>query len=495
VAERIETGAEVEGRVTGPIQLTPIVSWWVEQGFADPHHWNQAVFLEAKEELDAQAMEEAVLGIIDHHDALRARIDLDPLGAIQTIAADGGPNPFQRVDLAGLGESERSEAVKKTATEAQQSLDLRDGPVIRVVLFQAGPSTPSRLLVVVHHLGIDGVSWRILLDDLWVAYQARLRGEPIALPPRTTSIKRWAALLGEHARTAEVRAEQDYWLDEKRQRAGRLPVDHPGAENPESSAKMVSLSLSKEQTESLLRDVPEVYGTQINDVLLAAFALALRSFTGEGAVLFDLEGHGREEIFPGVNLSRTVGWFTTLFPVVLDIGTETDLGWVLKEVKEQLRAIPNRGIGYGLLRYLREDDTLRQQLRALPQPEIIFNYLGQIGQAVPQEAPLRAAREPSGAARSPRARRAYVLDATASVVGGRLQVQFTYGEALHERASVTALAEGFLEALRALIGHCLTPEAGGYTASDFQAGKLSQNVVDMLTSLGDDDEDEDDEES
>jgi non-ribosomal peptide synthase protein (TIGR01720 family) len=364
---------------------------------------------------------------------------------------------------------------------------------MRAVFFDLGPALPSRLLFVIHHLAVDGVSWRILLDDLWTAYQARLRGEPITLPPRTTSIKRWAALLSDHARSDEVGAERAYWLDETRRRAGRLPVDHLGAENLESSARVFSLALSQDETEALLRDVPAVYGTQINDILLTALAISLREWTGEGAVLFDLEGHGREELFPGVDLTRTVGWFTTLFPVVLDLGKEGELGWVLKSVKEQLRAIPNRGIGYGLLRYLREDETLRQQLTALPQAEIIFNYLGQLGQAVPESAPLRSARESAGAARSPRARRPHLLEVIASVSSGRLRVGFTYGEAVHERASIVAFGERFLEALRALITHCLSPQAGGYTASDFQAGKLSQNVVDMLTSLGDDEEDEENE--
>ena len=308
--------------------------------------------------------------------------------------------------------------------------------------------------------------------------------DTIALPPRTTSIKRWATLLEEHARSAAIAEESGHWLADARRRARRLPVDHPAAQNLESSAKVISVSLSPEETESLLRDAPAAYGTQINDLLLAAFALALRTFTGSDAVLFDLEGHGREEIFPGVDLTRTVGWFTTLFPVVLDLGGDDDPGRVLKSVKEQLRAVPRRGIGYGLLRYLRGDEALRRELAALPQPQIIFNYLGQVGQAVPEAAPLRAARESSGPAHSPRAQRTHLLEVIANVAGGKLQVQLTYGELVHERASVNALAERFLGALRALIDHCLSPGAGGYTASDFRAGALPQHVVDRLAALG-----------
>ncbi|MEO7330650.1 MAG: amino acid adenylation domain-containing protein, partial [Minicystis sp.] len=200
VAEKIESGAEAEGKIVGPLRLSPIASWWIEQGFADPHHWNQAVFLEAKETLDPAAIEASVLALIDQHDALRLRVDIDPLGAIQSVAEGGGPSPFRCVDLRDIEESERGEIVKRAVNEAQTSLDLREGPIVRVVLFQLGPAQPSRLLVVIHHVAVDGISWRIVLDDLWSGYQTSLRGEPITLPPRTTSIKRWAALLGEHAR-------------------------------------------------------------------------------------------------------------------------------------------------------------------------------------------------------------------------------------------------------------------------------------------------------
>ncbi|MEO7332035.1 MAG: amino acid adenylation domain-containing protein, partial [Minicystis sp.] len=482
VAERIETNVEADGPVEGPVRLTPITSWWVEQGFTDAHHWNQSVFLESREALDPRAIEEAILRLIEHHDALRLRIDLNPLGALQSIATDPGPSPFQRIDLADADEDERREVIRKVTGDVQQSLDLRSGPVIRAVLFHLGPEHPSRLLLAVHHIAVDGVSWRILLDDLWTAYQARLRGEPIALPPRTTSIKRWAALLEGHAQSPEVWAEQTFWLDEKRRRAGRLPVDHPAAENTESSARTVSVALSREHTDALLHVVPSAYNTQINDVLLAALSLALRGWTGNGAVLFDLEGHGREEILPGVDLTRTVGWFTTLFPVVLDLGGETELGVVLKSVKEQLRAIPNRGIGYGLLRYLRDNDTIKQKLAELPQAEIIFNYLGQVGQAMPDAAHLRPARESAGRERSARARRSYLLDVNARVAGGRLSVNVTYGENLHERATIEALVERLLTELRALIAHATTPGVRGYTPSDFRM-PASQATLDALAAL------------
>ncbi|MFO0760428.1 MAG: amino acid adenylation domain-containing protein [Byssovorax sp.] len=483
VAEKIASAPEGEGAIEGPLPLTPIAARWIEQKVVDPHHYNQAVFLEAKEALDHVALDGAIQALIEHHDALRIRLALGGESPALTVAPTAGPSPLSHVDLREVPEGDRPRVVKERARLAQQSLNLAEGPVIRAVHFDLGAGMPGRVLLVIHHLAVDGVSWRILIEDLWTAYAACREGQSPALPARTTSIKRWAAALGDLARSSEIEAESTYWLDEARARVARLPVDHASGENLRGTSATVSLALSPEETESLLRDVPPVYGTQINDLLLTALGVALRASTGSGAVLFELEGHGREEIAPGLDLSRTVGWFTAVYPVLLDLGAETDPRRLICAVKEQLRAIPRRGLGYGLLRYLRGDEALSRRLAALPQAEVSFNYLGQLGQVVPDGSPLRLGREPSGEPLSPRARRAHLVEVSASVAGGRLQVSLTYSPSLHEESTIRALGERYTEALRGLTAHCLSPEAGGYTASDFHAGALSPEVVDRLASL------------
>ncbi len=474
-----------QGAVTGPAPLTPIQRWWIEQDVADPHHYNQSFFLEARDPLDPAAIEDVVQALLDHHDALRIRVARTTSGPRHTIAAPGGPAPSRRVDLSAVPEPERRAHVERAAADAQASLDLESGPVVRVVLFDP---PPSRLLLVVHHIAVDGVSWRVLLDDLWTAYAQRLRGDPIALPAKTTSFKQWGERLAAYARSEVVEAELPLWRSPAHERAARLPVDRPGAgDDTEHSARSVVVSLSPDETEQLLRQVPEAYQTQINDVLLTALARAFEAWTGSRACVVDLEGHGREEIFDDLDVTRTVGWFTAIYPLALELPAGGGEGAAIKAVKEQIRAVPNRGIGYGLLRYLREEKALA----ALPQAEVSFNYLGQLDQALPGagDAPFRWAREPSGPAHSPRAKRRYLLDVTASVGGGKLAVQWTYGEARHERATVERVAEGFMAALRGLIAHCLSPDAGGYTPSDFQEQGLSQSVVDMLAALDDEDAD------
>jgi amino acid adenylation domain-containing protein/non-ribosomal peptide synthase protein (TIGR01720 family) len=476
-----------QGAVVGTAPLTPVQQWFLELAPEDPGHWNQMSFLEAKERLDAEALEFAVAALVRHHDALRLRVAKRGSGFEQEFAPPWAEAPFQRVDLTDLDDAASVEAIERTAIATQASLDLAVGPLLRVVLFDLGPARPSRLLFVIHHLAVDGVSWRILLEDLWTAYGQRLRGEAVALPPKTTSFKRWAEQLAEHAKSPMIRGESDYWLHPVRAAAHAIPIDHEVGDNDERSVRAVVASLSADETESLLRDVPEAYRTQINDVLLTAFAQVLAGWTGTPGARVDLEGHGREEIFDDADITRSVGWFTAVFPVVLDLPENEGPGEALKSVKEQLRALPGRGLGYGMLRYLGEP-AIGARLRAMPQSAVMFNYLGQRDQALPEESPFRWARESSGPARSPRARRRYLLDVNATIAEGRLHVRWIYSENRHEKATIEDLARRYTEALSALIAHCVSPEARGVTPSDFQDSGLSQEALDMLVGVVDDDD-------
>ena len=213
---------------------------------------------------------------------------------------------------------------------------------------------------------------------------------------------------------------------------------------------------------------------------MAAMAVALRDFSQASALLVDLEAHGREEIVEGVNLTRTVGWFTAICPVLLDLDPTLGAGELLKALKEQLRGLPRRGLGHGLARYLSGDRELAEELEALPRAQVSFNYLGQLDQALPGSSPFGPAPESAGPNHGRRRERPYLLDFSGYVAGGRLQVAWAYSENLLDRSRVSALAEDFLAALRSLIAHCLSPEAGGYTPSDFPLAALDQATVDRL---------------
>ena len=474
-----------QGLVTGEVVLTPIQRWFFEQELPQAHHWNQSMLLEMQQAIDLNLLQQAVQQLLVHHDALRLRFERSASGWRQVNALPDEVVPCTQVDLSELSQSEQAGAIEAKAAEVQASLNLEVGPLMRVVLFELGSNQPQRLLWVIHHLAVDGVSWRILLEDLQTTYQQLCRGQAMKLPPKTTSFQDWATALSEYAQSAALEQELDYWLASSQSWVAPLPVDYPVDKDANTlvSASHVSVSLSSTQTHALLQSVPQAYNTQINDVLLTALVQAFAQWTGNRCLLVDLEGHGREEILEAVDLSRTVGWFTTLFPVLLELKPTANPGEALKVVKEQLRRIPNRGIGYGLLRYLRGDTTLEEQLQALPQAEVSFNYLGQFDQLLSLDAMFGLAKESSGPEHSQLGSRSHLLEVNALVVGDCLQVNWTYSSKLHQRATVESLAESFMTQLRALIAHCQSPDAGGYTPSDFPLAKLDEQKLSKLATL------------
>ncbi|WP_460207482.1 amino acid adenylation domain-containing protein [Scytonema sp. NUACC21] len=484
-----------QGLVTGSVLLTPIQQWFFQQEQPQPHHWNQAMFLEVRQPLNPVLLSQVVQQLLVHHDALRLRFVRSTSGWQQVnVEPDSTLSFCTRIDLSVLPELEQIPMMEAAAAQLQASLNLEEGPLVRVALFDLGPNQPNRLLLIVHHLVVDGVSWRILLEDLQTAYQQLSRGQTISLPPKTTSFQDWAQKLSEYARSApragaklspEMEQELDYWLAQSWTGVTSLPIDYSVDKdvNTTASAKNVVVALSPEETRALLSEVPQAYNTQINDVLLTALVQAFAQWTDTRCLLVDLEGHGREEILEGVDLSRTVGWFTTVFPVLLDLRKARDPGSALKLVKEQLRRIPNRGIGYGLLRYLKGDVAITEKLQALPQAEVNFNYLGQLDRVLTPDAMFEAAKESTGPEHSLLSKRSHLLEINGIITGSCLHLNWTYSEKVHKRSTVEGLAQSFVAALQKLIAHCQSPEAGGFTPSDFPLAKLNEQKLSKLPTL------------
>ncbi|MEG3939648.1 amino acid adenylation domain-containing protein [Microcoleus sp. S36b_A3] len=481
IADTAGTQQSEQGLIIGEVPLTPIQHWFFEQNLSDPHHWNQAVLLELRQPLEPALIESVLQELLKHHDALRLRFVRGESGWQQDLANPDEVATFTCIDLSSLPSEKREAAFQTAATQLQGSLNLSEGPLLRAALFDLGKHQPNRLLLAIHHLAVDGVSWRILIEDFQTAYGQISRGETVALPPKTTSFKQWAERLHEWARSPELQGEFDYWFALSHQPTSRLPVDFPTAANLVASEKTVSVALSVEETKLLLQEVPAAYRTQINDVLLTALGQAFAHWTGNNSLLLDLEGHGREDIFEGVDLSRTIGWFTAVFPVLLNSEKHSDLGSALKLVKEQLRAVPNRGIGFGVLRYLNEETAKKNS--NLPLTEVSFNYLGQFDQVLPKASLLMLSSEPSGPLRSPRGNRRYLLEINGFIASGKLQLDWTYSENIHRRESIENLATGFIESLRSLIKYCQSPDAGGCTPSDFAEFKWSQWGQDDLDNI------------
>ncbi len=475
VAGQGEGQAAVQEAVIGPVPLTPIQRWFLERESPEPHHFNQAVLLASREPLRAASLACAVGRLMAHHDALRLRLERGAAGWEQRNAGLDDPAPFTAVDLSGLPAERHAAAVEGGAAAAQMSLDLARGPLARFVAFDLGPR-PARLLVAVHHLAVDGVSWRILLEDLCTAYAQAERGREIELPPKSVPFREWAERLVEHARSAALDGELEHWRSLAR--AAQLPrlVPDGGGESQVGAARSLSLALDRDATAALLREVPEVYRTYIQEVLLAALARAFTARTGAPALLVDLEGHGREDFGAGLDLSRTVGWFTAIHPVLLELKDQTDPGACLRAAKQLLRRVPGDGLGWGALLYLRDDATAAA-LRGLPRAEVVFNYLGQLDQALPEDTQFALATEPKGELQSPRNRRPYPLEIAASVAGGTFRTTWTWGADILAETTVEGLAQAFLESLRDIVAHCRSRQGVEYSTTDFPDVNLTEEQL------------------
>jgi len=428
-----------QGLVTGEVPATPIQCWFLERDLPNPNHFHLALRLEAEGRLDARILEQAVSHLVGHHDALRLRWKLNE------------PNPVigPLADVAPFSEIELDRAAECELNDLYATLNLEQGPLLQVGLLRSPDTNFQQLVIVAHHLVVDGVSWRILLDDLEHVYQRLSQGNTPELPPKTTSYREWADALRDFAASDVVRAELDYWLDSLRSADPAIPLDFPAgaAENKEGSAARVSVSMSGAETERLLTHVPKTFGAQTNELLLTALIRSFAVCTGQRRLLVNMEGHGRDAPIDGVDLSRTVGWFTSIFPVSLSVDLEESAAETIATVRRRLGEVPGSGIGYGLLRYL--DSHGDTALRGLPQPRVSFNYLGQFDSVFSQSSLFQIAGHETSC--DPDAKRAHLIELNCMIRGGSLMIEWTFSRNCHRHSTIDSLAEQFMRELQQLI--------------------------------------------
>ena len=470
----IEVQAE-QGIVSGPSVLTPIQRWFFAQSFAQPQHWNQAMLLRVPRQVTAGQWEQALGVLLRQHDGLRARFVQQEQDWQAHLVGWPVRVPLQVVELANWPQQERAGVVRAHSQEAQASLRLEEAPLVRAVLFVGLEEQANRLLLLAHHLVIDAVSWRILLEDLARLVEHLQQGQEPHLPAKTSAWPTWTKRLQEYGRQPHIQEELAYWQEQVRATAA-LPLDGVGGLNTVAEARSQEVQLSVQETQALLHEVPAAFNTQINDVLLTAVACALGWWIGSEQVRLDLEGHGREELFEDLDLSRTVGWFTTIAPLRLPVPEPSELGEGLKRIKEALRRRPRRGIGYGLLRYGQEVPI--PALEQAPQAQVSFNYLGQFDQTFAGS--FAAASEAIGPDWSPENQRMYLLDITSRIQDGVLQMQWTHHEQFHQPETIQQVAQQSLAVLRALIAESQRPDLNGYSPSDLPASGLEQGALDQL---------------
>jgi len=505
-----------QGEVMGRVALTPIQQWFFEQHGREPHQFNQALLLEVRERVEERRLGEVAVELVRQHDALRLRYTPPPESGLSTdssgatnsgagqweqrmvsVSAALRPHaPLMVHDLTAVSDDDLSAEIEGLAQEAQQQLHLSSGPVFRLHLFECGRLRAQRLLLVIHHLAVDGVSWRILLEDLERGYEQMERGEQVELGDKSSSFKQWSEALGVYAGSESLLGQVGYWRRQVESSALVVPGGDKRGSNQVGDAAVVRRSLSAEQTQGLLSRVAEVYHTQINEVLLAGLVEAVGRWTGERRVVVEMEGHGREEQIGGgggglgsLEVSRTVGWFTSVYPVELDVRGARGGAEGLKRVKEQVRRVPERGVGYGVLRYLSAEEgaagdgvsELRAAARAREERGggLSFNYLGQVDRVLGER--LGAGRESSGETRSREQERSHEVEINAVVGGGQLHVEWSYSGARHEREEIEEVAKWYEEALGEIIRESEREGAGGYTPSDFAEFNWNQEELDEIT--------------
>jgi amino acid adenylation domain-containing protein/non-ribosomal peptide synthase protein (TIGR01720 family) len=463
--------------VTGPLPLTPIQQWFFSQELSEPHHWNHSLLLLSKRYLRVRSLRRIIDEVQRHHDALRLRFTQHDDGRWEQHNAGAevcDDVPLLVVDLSAVDNTARQPALlEQIASQAQASLDLTHGPLWRVVLFQYGAGRRQRLLLIAHHLVIDAASWRILLEDMVRGYEQSERGEDVSFGAKTTSYQRWAKELESYAGSAEVQGQIAYWQKqcERAAGAGVLPV----ADVKEQGEQVVTVELDEADTRTLLRELTESYRVEIEELLLCAVLEACRRSSGKCVQVIEVETHGREEISPAIDVTRTIGSFTTKYPLVVELSASGEVMDTLKRVKEELRQAPGRGIGYGLLRYLSEDADVREGLKPREVWQMSFNYLGQLDEGVKQ---FEIERRCMPHERAGSNTRSDVLNVRSYVLNGRLRVEWVTSRRQYREATIRRLGQEFLKVLQELKEKSGTMD--GFIPSDFPNANISQAELEKL---------------
>jgi amino acid adenylation domain-containing protein/non-ribosomal peptide synthase protein (TIGR01720 family) len=463
--------------ITGNFPLTPIQAEFFKKITTSFHHFNQAVILFSPEGFPDEMIKQVFEKIQKHHDALRITFNRVDGHIIQTNHGLDIPLSLDLFDFRGIEDKHKvDEALNLEVNKIQAGIDLEKGPLMKLGLFHLVDG--DRLLIVVHHLIMDGVSWRILFEDIETLYQQHKNGETLALSPKTDAFKTWSQQLKEYADSQPFLEEISYWKQLELSSVPRLPKDFDGTENLTKHSKHLSFNLDQQETQQLLRQVNDAFGTDINDLLLTALGLAIKETYMYDLVCIAFEGHGREEILDDVNINRTIGWFTSVYPVVLDMSHTPNLARQLIEVKETLRRIPNGGIGYGILKYLTKEEHKNGMAMEI-EPQIGFNYLGQFDADLEQTSFVMAP-DSSGETKDKNAQRELELEFDGIIATGRLSMTLTYSEKQFEPQKLQQLMDSYKIQLLKLISFCLQQEGQEITPSDLTYGDLQVEFLEKL---------------
>lgn len=454
-----------QSEVKGEATLSPIQHYFFQNpSIVNKNHYNQSVLLKSKVEINQIILEQCISTLVLHHDALRMQYNF--INAQWQQYNNNGAEKHYKINFYDLTEdADELESLNRIGAELQSSFDIGSGILVHVGHFRLKDG--DRLAIIVHHLVIDGVSWRILLEDLSSLYESISSNNITKLPLKTDSFQRWTSLQLDYAKSKELEKERIYWENVCSEAIPLLPTDYKEESKRYKLDKLVNIVLDVSLTEKLQTQVHQIYNTEINDILLTGLAMAVRDVFGVEKTALRMEGHGREEIIEGVDVSRTIGWFTSVYPVVLDLSQSK--GYELISIKETLRKIPKKGIGYGILNYLNQPFSNKIK------PGIEFNYLGDFGNNTDanNESVFKFSSESVGhSVASENGKNEILLDVSGIMISGELHMSIRYSDSLFHKDTIEKLSNAYKENLQNIIEDLSGKKQNYLTPSDLTYKKI-----------------------
>ncbi len=452
------------GALSGVVPLHPIQLQFFEKQFKQVNHYNQSVLLTLSKKITKEDLGVIKTTLVEQHDTFRLKYlykneETFPEQCYGDLYADVVEEYVTSIsEITDIGE------------KYQASLNILKGDVIRFVWIQTPEEIEeNRLLIIVHHLAMDGVSWRILLEDFGTLVNAEYFQLPVSLAEKGSSFRQWTEELEKYASSSILKEQLNYWKNIMNF-SKELPADlQPVKDVTYKETKQYKVVVESSLTNSLLKEIHAAYGTDINDILLSALAISLSNWIEEEQVLIALEGHGREQLFDNLDVNKTIGWFTSLYPVVLPLNSQNlGMGAIIASVKDTLREVPNKGLGYGVLRYLSPDEEIRTAL-STPFENIVFNYLGNFDNQLSNEPNqlFGLASENSGEIIGLENTNPNKIAINSLVLHDCLEIQWSYSDEYYHDNTIEKLAEAYTEALRSIVEHCKNIEKPIKTRSDY----------------------------
>ncbi|QOT00620.1 amino acid adenylation domain-containing protein [Brevibacterium sp. JNUCC-42] len=456
--------------MSGTIKPTPITSWFFSQNLTEASHWNQSVLLQLKKAFTAEQISKVLTKIVHHHDTLRLNYDTKENVLFYNEKHLTHMIEIETVDLSEISSEKQLEELKQIGEQVKRSFDLEEGLLFKAVLFLLGKDE-TRLLLTAHHLVVDGVSWRILLEDMGQLFRDLEEGRDLHLPAKTHSMQKWAEELALYSKT-EALLYQEYWKE-----ALDSPTSNSKSEVEErlENCETLSAELPRESTDQLLLNANRAYQTHSHELIIMGLSLATAALTSKTEITLELEGHGREQLFSDIDVTRTIGWFTSMYPLRLQL-PQGDISNVIKHLKEQIRKVPNKGIDFGILTYLAGQFSQSQEKR------IRFNFLGEVDNQLDNQY-LSLAHEETGPDISLQNAMTCLIEINAMIKEKRLQLSLTYNKSKHNQVAMQHFLDNIITNTSHILNHCCqSEEIQDFTPSDFTTVNLTQDDLDDLFS-------------